>query len=97
MILFFLFRTRAARWKVRAGSPFIEIEEDDAQILGVKDFTINAAFNQFLDYDIALMYLSQPIQIDGVKTKAIKLPPRNIDIEDNEELDVAGWGSIKVS
>lgn len=92
-----MFRTRATRWKVRAGSPFVILEEDDAQVLSVRDFTINAAFNQFLDYDIALMFLSEPIQIDDTKTKPIKLPPRNIEIEDNEELTVAGWGSIKVN
>lgn len=49
------------------------------------------------DYDIAVLILTEAIDIDDVITKIIPLPKLNMDVPDGSTGLVTGWGSITVS
>lgn len=53
--------------------------------------------NETHDYDIGLIFLDNPVKLDGVKTKAILLAGAEIQVEPGQEITVTGWGYTSVS
>lgn len=49
------------------------------------------------DYDVAYVDLKRNIQLDGTKTKAVKLIEANTAVEPGTEIVISGWGDTSVS
>ncbi|KAJ8669033.1 hypothetical protein QAD02_000292 [Eretmocerus hayati] len=48
----------------------------------------------FLLNDIALIILKEPIEIDNITTRSVKLANHNVNVSDGDEATVIGWGLI---
>lgn len=92
--LFVCFRTIAGSWNVRVGS---SQHASGGTSYKVSRVVTNPQFNAIkLDYDIAVLILSEAIAIDGLNTKTISLPTLNQNVPAGSNAFVTGWGSTNV-
>lgn len=95
LITLFYFRTNADEWNVRAGSSQHES--------GGVSYNVSSVVNHpeyspaTIDYDIAVLILSEAIAIDDLNTKIISLPTLNLVVPAGSDALVTGWGSTAVS
>ena len=52
--------------------------------------------NLGFDYDISLLFLSSPLNIDGTTTALVPLPALSQTVDDGASAFVTGWGSTQV-
>ena len=52
--------------------------------------------NLGFDYDISLLFLSSPLNIDGTTTALVPLPAQSQIVDDGASALVTGWGSTQV-
>ncbi|XP_077288094.1 mite allergen Eur m 3-like [Arctopsyche grandis] len=77
-------------FKVRVGSVFTKNggqEENVYKIIKHPNFSIHTS-----DNDIALLFLTNPLQIDDQTTKIIPMPSQDIRVKNGSEAIIAGWG-----
>lgn len=73
------------------------INEVGEEIITTK-FTLHPNYNNnSFDYDIGIITLDNPVQLDEVKQKAVRLAAEGTQVTDGQEVIVAGWGATSVS
>lgn len=63
-----------------------------------KDIRIHPDYSRSTaDYDVAVIKLSEPMKLDGVTTKPVKLVASGTDTASGSQLLASGWGATVVS
>ncbi|KAG9331754.1 hypothetical protein JZ751_017247 [Albula glossodonta] len=78
-------------WQVVSGHTHLSVSEG----MSIERIILNGLFNPTrIDYDIAMVQLSQPITA-GASQLPVCLPPHDLELRDGEPLVVTGWGLLK--
>lgn len=79
---------------VRAGSSNLN---EGGQLVKVKKIKTHDYFGSRYDYDFAVLYLEEPLELDGVNVAKVTLPAPNQNFLPGTKGVVSGWGSVVVS
>lgn len=80
--------------RVRAGSSKLN---EGGQFVKVKKIKTHDYFNARYDYDFAVLYLEEPLELDGINVAKVTLPAFNQNFVPGTRGIVSGWGAVVVS